>query len=172
MINECSPQEGTTHVVYASGRGPLTRIEGLRLKDQPATGFQRVQLLRTMQPLPRVDKSIQTIEILTENNTVPSHETTYWCRTHKLPEMFDRKLHVIQYESQIHPATQGIVHHMEVFHCEVDANNELPAWSGSCTDSAMPDVLKACKRVIAAWAYGAGVCCSHHAQTILINHIF
>lgn len=49
------------------------------------------------------------------------------------------------------------VHHMELFHCEVDHQLKLPAWNGLCNDPQLPEPLKACKRVVAAWAFGAGV---------------
>lgn len=46
---------------------------------------------------------------------------------------------------------------MELFHCEVDAKQELPDWNDSCFEPSMPEILKSCKRVIAAWAMGAAV---------------
>lgn len=142
----------------------------MRLKDFVATGFQRVQLLKLMEPMPRLLKDVKTIEILTENVTVPSDETTYWCHIKKLPDDFEEKLHVLQYESKIFSASEGVVHHMEVFHCEVKPDVELPDWNGSCNDPKMPPELKACKRVVAAWAYGAGVCFQLLLQLVyLIN---
>lgn len=33
---------------------------------------------------------------------------------------------------------------------------KLPHWDGGCFDPAKPAILEACKRVIAAWAMGAG----------------
>lgn len=49
---------------------------------------------------------------------------------------------------------------MEVFHCEVSEDEELPEWNGPCVDEKKPKILDHCRRVIAAWAMGAGV--NHH----------
>jgi dopamine beta-monooxygenase len=46
---------------------------------------------------------------------------------------------------------------MELFHCEVSSDTELPDWNGSCFAPQKPKILEYCKRVIAAWAMGAGV---------------
>lgn len=85
-------------------------------------------------------------------------ETTYWCRLAKLPEAdFSTKNHIVQYEAVIANGSEHLVHHMELFHCEVNTTEvpELPPWNGHCDDPAMPAPLKACKRVVAAWAMGA-----------------
>lgn len=47
------------------------------------------------------------------------------------------------------------MHHMEVFHCEVDAAKKLPSWNGPCQSPSKPEILEPCKRVLAAWAMGA-----------------
>jgi dopamine beta-monooxygenase len=46
---------------------------------------------------------------------------------------------------------------MELFHCEVSSDTELPDWNGLCFSPQKPKILETCKRVIAAWAMGAGV---------------
>jgi len=63
----------------------------------------------------------------------------------------------VQYEAVIQNGSEQLVHHMELFHCEVGATVALPPWDGPCADPQLPEPLKACKRVIAAWAMGAGV---------------
>ena len=46
---------------------------------------------------------------------------------------------------------------MEVFHCTSDdANVEFPLWSGPCGSDEAPEKLVQCKKVLAAWAIGAG----------------
>jgi len=45
---------------------------------------------------------------------------------------------------------------MEVFHCEAPRNEVIPEYSGPCSDPDRPEATRVCKRVIAAWAYGAG----------------
>ena len=51
--------------------------------------------------------------------------------------------------------SEGLVHHMELFHCEVDVSLDLPAYDGPCSSPSRPKSLDPCKRVIAAWAMGA-----------------
>lgn len=149
-------QEGTTHIVYATGQGPISRIEGLRLV-QHRYGFQRVQLLKppsASQPS-KLSYYVKKFDTLVDNCTVPNVETTYWCRLIRLPSEFERKTHIVQYEAIISNGSESLVHHMELFHCEVDSSLELPAWNGQCSDPQLPEPLKVCKRVIAAWAHGA-----------------
>ncbi|XP_035207387.1 dopamine beta-hydroxylase-like [Stegodyphus dumicola] len=147
-------EDGTTHIVYAMGHGPLRRIDGMNLFKEKH-GFQRVQLLKNIAPNPVFPDDAQSLTIHNDKVPVPNVETTYWCSLHRLPQVFENKNHIIQYAAAIQEENQGVVHHMEVFHCEVDANKKLPPWNGPCTSPAKPRVLEACKRVLAAWAMGA-----------------
>ena len=45
---------------------------------------------------------------------------------------------------------------MEVFHCDGAPDEEFPLWSGPCGSDDAPEMLKRCKKVLAAWAIGAG----------------
>ena len=75
---------------------------------------------------------------------MPSEETTYWCQVHRLPEEFRKKRHLVRYEPIIKKGKQvenflenglsleyfpsgneGLVHHMELFHCEVGADLQV-----------------------------------------------
>ncbi|KAG8195957.1 hypothetical protein JTE90_028931 [Oedothorax gibbosus] len=147
-------EDGTTHLVYAMGKGPIRRLDGIHLA-KGVHGFQRVQLLKNVIPNPVFPADTQTITIHNDKVAVPNVETTYWCTLHRLPSEFEYKNHVIQYSSSIQEGNEGIVHHMEVFHCEVDAHKELPSWNGPCTSASKPPILEPCKRVLAAWAMGA-----------------
>lgn len=42
---------------------------------------------------------------------------------------------------------------MEVFHCETDADVEIPLYNGDCEQ--LPAAAKLCNRVISLWAMGA-----------------
>ena len=101
---------------------------------------------------------IQIVDINTNDTTVPSKETTYWCSMHKIPhDLISNKHHVIGYEAIINGhMSKSLVHHMEIFHCESPNNLELPYYSGECKDSKKPKGLETCSKVIAAWAMGAG----------------
>lgn len=51
---------------------------------------------------------------------------------------------------------EHLLHHMEVFHCEGPPDEDFPLWSGPCSSDDAPEELKRCKKVLAAWAIGAG----------------
>ena len=51
---------------------------------------------------------------------------------------------------------ETILHHMEVFHCSAAPGTEFPLWSGPCGSDSAPKELNQCKKVLAAWAIGAG----------------
>lgn len=89
--------------------------------------------------------------------TIPSDETTYWCSIHKFSEVFKQKQHVVRYESVIQTGNEQLVHHMELFHCEVNSSQEMPEYNGPCAGPKVPPILSKCRKVIAAWAMGATV---------------
>ena len=68
-----------------------------------------------------------------------------------------------KYEAIITPGNEHVVHHMEVFHCDSTSSSsknsvleEFPIWEGPCGSDDAPEKLSQCKRVLAAWAIGAG----------------
>ena len=110
-----------------------------------------------MTPDPELPVDTKGLTIVNNRTKIPAIETTYWCSSHVLPQDFDSKRHVIQYEAVIQKGNEALVHHMELFHCELPPETIVPSYSGPCDSESRPRVLEACKRVIAAWAMGAGV---------------
>lgn len=80
----------------------------------------------------------------------------------------------MQFESVIEDNSRGIVHHMEVFHCESGAENQMPLYRGPCFSEKRPYKTQVCKKVMAAWAMGAApfvypeVRVDHYNYNILI----
>ena len=62
-----------------------------------------------------------------------------------------------QYEGVIQKGSENLVHHMEVFHCEVESNEIVRYYSGPGQAEGKPPELEACRKVIGAWAMGASV---------------
>lgn len=118
-------------------------------------GMTRVQLLKNMAEDTSLPDNVKTLEIRAKNAIVPNLETTYWCHVHRLPEELIRKHHVLQYEPVIQAGNEGLVHHMEVFHCVAPADEEIPLYVGPCFADDRPQSTMVCKRVLAAWAMGA-----------------
>ena len=72
----------------------------------------------------------------------------------------------VQFEGAISEAGQGIVHHLEVFHCEAPPHVEIPHYDGPCSSkSVRPRGLESCRKVLGAWAMGAKVTLHAHLAT-------
>ena len=131
------------------------RIEGLKPSSR-RTGFQRTRLLKPPTHLPPPPADVRPLIITHSKVVVPAEETTYWCRVTRLPRHFQQKHHVLQFEAAIQAGSESLVHHIELFHCEAPADEIIPQYEGSCSGKDRPEATRVCKRVIAAWAYGAG----------------
>ena len=159
-LDTCDPrdykiEEGTTHVVWTLGRGPLSRLAGLNVSDEASVrwGMVRTRLMTVTSP--SLGPDTRTWRVLSDNVSLPTVDTFYACSVHKLPTQLRRKHHVVRYEADIQKGNEDVVHHMEVFHCP-PSSDPPPLWSGSCDDPEAPPQLTQCKKVLAAWAIGAG----------------
>ena len=83
-------------MVWARGRGPLFRLEGLNVSGAAQSGMQRAQLLKNTSPSPSHPSDTWHHEILNSEVRVPGDDTTYWCRVHRLPAALRTKHHVLQ----------------------------------------------------------------------------
>lgn len=169
-------------MVWARGRGPLFRLEGLNVTGAARSGVQRTQLLKNTAPTASHPHDTWQHDIINSEVRVPGEDTTYWCRLHRLPAALRTKHHVVQvgahshfynaflyeglpvliltmfrtqYEAVIQPGNEPLVHHIEVFHCEAPHTQVMPEYQGPCFSPERPEVTKVCKRVLAAWAMGA-----------------
>ncbi|KAK7604848.1 hypothetical protein V9T40_006034 [Parthenolecanium corni] len=149
-------EDGTTHIVWLKGNGPITSLEHLSVLNTKQKGMQRTQLLKnpTAQKI-KIPKTARTVEFTADHVHVPHNDTTYWCRVMKLPEYLTDIHHIIQFEAIIQSGNEGLVHHMEVFHCEAKAEKAIPSYNGPCFDPSRPKDTEVCKKVMAAWAMGA-----------------
>ncbi|KAF5288049.1 hypothetical protein FQR65_LT12099 [Abscondita terminalis] len=152
--NDYIIEDGTTHIVWARGSNRLFQVSGLNVSNTD-NGMVRVQLLKNTQVNSQLPIKHKTVEILADKVRVPSTDTTYWCHVHKLPNEYYNKHHVIQFEAIIQEGNEGLVHHMEVFHCVAPPEEVIPLYRGSCFASDRPEATQVCKRVVAAWAMGA-----------------
>lgn len=149
-------QDGTTHVVWASGAGPLFRLDGVSLLGEGTRrGMQRAQLLKNTGVDEHLPADAWTLDVRAARVQVPAVDTTYWCHVAKVPRQLARKHHVVKYEAAVQRGNEGLVHHMEVFHCEAPVKEQVPLYRGPCFAASRPDATKVCKRVLAAWAMGA-----------------
>ncbi|XP_026479444.1 tyramine beta-hydroxylase-like, partial [Ctenocephalides felis] len=163
-LNTCDIQDydytidgGTTHIVWARGRGLILSPSGINVTEAKSTdrGMVRAQLLRADVP-PGPPADAENLEVKASKVKVPADETTYWCHVQKLPASLTRKHHVVEFEAVIQKGNEGLVHHMEVFHCEAPPDQDIPLYVGPCQADDRPAETQVCKKVIAAWAMGAG----------------
>ncbi|CAB3368735.1 Hypothetical predicted protein [Cloeon dipterum] len=153
--NDYVIEDGTTHVVWSFGDGPLYRINGLSMAEAKS-GFQRTQLLKALIGKPNFPPDTHALYFTSDRAKVPSDETTYWCHVHLLPAaMREKKHHVLQFGPAIQKGNEPLVHHMELFHCELPAQQKVPSYQGPCFAPDKPALLDNCKRVLSAWAMGA-----------------
>lgn len=69
-----------------------------------------------------------------------------------------KKLLIFQTEVAISPGSKGIVHHLNVFYCEVPSGETVRPYDAPCGNNAQrPKGLTNCMKVIGAWALGADV---------------
>lgn len=131
---------GTSHLVWFSLRGPLISLDGLvlnALRDEPSahvaggatkpggqfeSGLRRVQLVappaKHRRPAEPASSRIARLDFKMDSFKVPARETTYWCKLFKLAHKFEtRRFHMTGYEAVIEPANEHVVHHMELFNC-------------------------------------------------------
>lgn len=63
----------------------------------------------------------------------------------------------LQFEGVISKSRQGIVHHLEVFHCTVPDDVIIPEYDAPCVKTGRPKGLESCMKVLGAWAMGTKV---------------
>uniref|UniRef100_A0A6P7GAW1 Tyramine beta-hydroxylase n=1 Tax=Diabrotica virgifera virgifera TaxID=50390 RepID=A0A6P7GAW1_DIAVI len=149
-------EEGSTHVVWSRGQHTLYKANGINItSSHEDSGMVRVNLLKNTKANYKLPSHVNIFDLLNDNVKVPAEETTYWCRVVKLPEEYRKKHHIYQYGAHIQESSEGVVHHMEVFHCQAGASEEIPLYDGNCFAEDRPPKTQVCKKVLAAWAMGA-----------------
>ncbi|BFZ20585.1 hypothetical protein BsWGS_23624 [Bradybaena similaris] len=151
--NDYKLDNGTTHVIFVESDSPSGLPFGsdvTRLRH----GVQRSQILKPEVPSLELPEDTWTFDVRMPAIIVPGEETTYWWETVILPDL-KTPHHIIQYEGIVTEGNHDLVHHMEVFHCEVGKRHRLPVYSGPGMSEGQPEGLEVCRRVIGAWAMGA-----------------
>ncbi|KAK3600154.1 hypothetical protein CHS0354_012277 [Potamilus streckersoni] len=105
-------------------------------------------------PTAPMPDDVWTIDVVNPHIEVPAEETTYWWYVTRFPPL-KHKHHIIKYEGVIQKGHEGLVHHMEVFHCELSKDEIVQDYNGPGFAEGKPPELEACRNVIGAWAMGA-----------------
>lgn len=144
---------GTIHITFFIGKGQFHFPEDKNV-TLLSPDSQRIFMLKPDLPISIHPKDTWTFTIVAPKVTIPAAETTYWWYTTKLPAMLE-KHHIIQFEGHIMKGNEDLVHHIEVFHCEVGPTEKVPYYNGPGLAEGKPKGLEVCRKVIGAWAMGA-----------------
>ena len=152
---------GTVHLLTGAMRREdfQTLKQGKKLRvdvQRMNLTLQRVQLLKSQVTFKPVDHDEPHLDYLNQDVLIPDVETTYWCTRFELPAFIMKEPHhIIRFDGLVSPQSEGVVHHMELFHCDVDPRTKIPPFNQVCTSEQKPMGLTPCRRVIGAWAMGA-----------------
>uniref|UniRef100_A0A8C5W798 Monooxygenase DBH like 1 n=1 Tax=Leptobrachium leishanense TaxID=445787 RepID=A0A8C5W798_9ANUR len=84
---------------------------------------------------------------------IPDKDTTYWCQMFKMPTL-NKKHHIIKVEPLIQKGHENVVHHIILYECDRNTNEEVLDYGHECYHPNMPDVFLSCETIIFAWAIG------------------
>nr|XP_054770329.1 dopamine beta-hydroxylase-like [Lytechinus pictus] len=148
-------ERGTTHLLFLRGPGSWPLNDTVESSVTPLhNSLRRVTLLKPDRPIPSFPSDTKIIEVTVDDITVPGDDTTYWCKVSKFPDA-DVKRHIVKYEVEVTEGNEDLVHHIEVYHCDVDSDVEVSLYQGRCDDRPAGSSSLACSQVIGAWAMGA-----------------
>ena len=91
------------------------------------------------------------------NVTVPSKDTTYYCKLFKVPHFNDTQ-HIVKYSTIVEKGNEAIVHHIVVYDCPeyiaTDPNHVV--FEGDCNDYSINMPSRECTRfrILYGWAVG------------------
>ncbi|XP_030853880.1 dopamine beta-hydroxylase [Strongylocentrotus purpuratus] len=148
-------ERGTTHLLFLRGPGSWPQNDTVESSVAPLHhSLRRVTLLKPERPIPSFPSDTKIIEVTVDDITVPDDDTTYWCKVSKFPDA-EVKHHIVKYEVEVTEGNEDLVHHIEVYHCDVDPDVEVSLYQGPCDDRPAGSSSLACSQVIGAWAMGA-----------------
>ncbi|KAG8447491.1 hypothetical protein GDO86_014840 [Hymenochirus boettgeri] len=110
-------EDGTVHVIYALLEKP-TQFFQLLTSSLPESGTSESSTLKPDIPIAQLPRDVINLDVRAPWVLIPAQETTYWCYITELPKDFP-KHHIVMYEPVITKGHEAIVHHIEVFQCDV-----------------------------------------------------
>ncbi|XP_022806766.1 DBH-like monooxygenase protein 1 [Stylophora pistillata] len=111
-------------------------------------------LLNSMDKRNINETSWLSFTVTTNNVTIPTKETTYWCSLIKAPEL-QSKHHVTKVEPLVQKGNEGFVHHLILYECEGNYTESDYDQGKDCMDTAnMPYARCRDASIVVAWAVG------------------
>ncbi|XP_066903551.1 dopamine beta-hydroxylase [Halyomorpha halys] len=160
-FDTCEPQDyvierGTTHIVWTVGDG---RIDGRNLCSLEG-GFTRTEILKPPSQGFIPGEESWHLTVTAGGISVPSVDTTYYCRVTKLPPQLSNRHHLVQichllFKINSNMSNWSYLHGVKSvpqlqFYRDVAGGSHA---LGRCEQK--PKSVEACKKVMAAWAMGA-----------------
>ena len=166
-LNTCDQDDykiesGTVHLIHflLDHERDLFNYKFEPFADATSADMKQAQLIKSVyfdtHPSSFDPMRSKSLQITNNKVNIPSKDTTYWCLVYKLNKSFNKKHHIVAFESVVSNSSKGVVHHMELFHCISDPSDDMKAYNGPCDSESKPKGLIQCRKVIAAWAMGAG----------------
>lgn len=144
---------GMVKVAFAFGIDEVISYHGDK------RGTSEIVLLQPPPPPPDSPESVVppgtriTVELLTNNFTIPSdRDTFYSCTMFKLPELVE-KHHLIKVEAVLADVSKSYVQHMMLYSCTGDIEGAHSQQS-QCYQANAPLAFGHCQGIVAAWAIG------------------
>jgi hypothetical protein len=160
-LNTCDDDDyklgvGTVKLIWANGdEDPLNENAVMYHGSSPLNrGTRSISLLTNPQTIPDDVSSGSTFDIHMPSVEVRGR-TEYICRGVQLP-FTNSKQHITGFEAIVNPSNIGRVHHILLYQCYDDLEQEHLDYLGECSGSNMPPILSACRTsaLVAGWAVG------------------
>jgi len=161
-LDTCDPMDfpiksGTNILIFAYGVEDPTMADGkATITYHGDRRFTRMIPLQSYGNPSRESKfdGLSYFDFQLKNYAVPSSETTYHCKIHKIPSEISQRRHAIAHKTLVDPANRDLVHHLLMYECDASAvfdDNNLP--DGLCDD--IEEKIRHCSANIASgWAVG------------------
>ncbi|WKY17182.1 hypothetical protein Q1695_001644 [Nippostrongylus brasiliensis] len=154
-LTTCDPMDfafetGTAQFLFAGGYEFTRDFSSTSVFKDMKYGL----LLESPFSLEEEDPERRRFRIVAEDAIIPPVVTTYWCVIQRIPEALSvQKHHIVQMNPYVTKGNENLVHHMEIFLCQDDDQDE---YNGNCDNLAASPAARSCSHVIAAWAMGEG----------------
>ncbi|VDL69391.1 unnamed protein product [Nippostrongylus brasiliensis] len=154
-LTTCDPMDfafetGTAQFLFAGGYEFTRDFSSTSVFKDMKYGL----LLESPFSLEEEDPERRRFRIVAEDAIIPPVVTTYWCVIQRIPEALSvQKHHIVQMNPYVTKGNENLVHHMEIFLCQDDDQEE---YNGNCDNLAASPAARSCSHVIAAWAMGEG----------------
>lgn len=158
--NDISISTGTTRLIWAfhATQDPEEEcFDSDTIQYHTNKGSQSMNLESGIPEQIELEDDVTYIDIVMDGVSVPSHDTTYYCKLFKLP-VFNETQHIVKFESIIQDGNEATVHHMIAYYCPeyLITNDSHIGVEGPCDEWSENMPSRQCRgeRMAYVWAVG------------------